>query len=241
MAVESTELVIALAVTFGAAVVQGSIGMGFNILSVPILALVDPVLAPVPQLVVSLPLSLAVATRERSDIDLRGLWWILAGRIPGALIGLALLAMATARFLDLLIAAFVVGAVAVLAMGRVIARSATVDFAAGVFSGTTGLVASMGGPPLALLFAREPGPRLRATLAVVFSVGLIISLVARTAAGEITWDEVGIGAVLVVPAAAGFALSGRLLARVEGRTIRAGVLLLSTTAAVALAMRAIVG
>ncbi len=241
MAVEPTEMVIALIVTFGAAVVQGSIGMGFNILSVPILALVDPLLAPVPQLVVSLPLTLATARRERHEIDLKGLWWILAGRVPGALIGLGLLAIATTRVLDLLVAAFVLAAVAVLATGTVIARSAGIDFVAGVFAGTTGLVASMGGPPLALLFARERGPRLRATLAVVFSVGLALSLVARTAAGEITLDEVAIGAILIAPGAAGFALSGRLLARVEGTTIRVGVLLLSTTAAFALAVRAVTG
>ncbi|MFQ5555303.1 MAG: sulfite exporter TauE/SafE family protein, partial [Acidimicrobiia bacterium] len=237
--VDSLELVLALIVTFVAALIQGSIGFGFNILSVPVLALVDPVLAPVPQLVVSFPLALASLVRERDEVDVRGVAWILAGRVPGALVGIGLLAIATDRFLDVLMAAFVLLAVVFFAAGRAVSRSRPVDFTAGVFSGTTGAVASMGGPPLALLFAGEKGPRLRATLAAVFAIGVTMSIAARGAAGEISWDEIVMGGLLIVPAALAFLVSNRLLARVDGAVIRFGVLALSTTAALGLLVRAL--
>lgn len=221
--------------------VQGSIGIGFNIISVPILALVDPVLAPVPQLVVSLPLSISTMTRERAEIDFGGAGWVLAGRIPGALLGLALLAVASPTALDLLLAAFVLGAVAVLATGWQVRRSPPIDFTAGVAAGTTGLVASMGGPPLALLFARERGPTLRATLGMIFTVGVTVSLITRTIGGEITRVGVQIGALLVLPSLVGFMVSTALLSRVEGAVVRKGVFVLSSLAAVGLIGRAVFG
>jgi uncharacterized membrane protein YfcA len=46
---EPVQLVVALAVTFLGAVAQGVVSIGFGVLSVPVLSLIDPVLAPVPQ------------------------------------------------------------------------------------------------------------------------------------------------------------------------------------------------
>lgn len=241
MGVSPIELIFAIFVSFAAAVVQGSVGLGYNIISVPILALVDPRLAPVPQLVVSLPLSIAVVIRERSDIDVNGVGWILAGRLPGAAAGLGLLAVATQRALDFLLASFVLLAVAVFATGIRVRRSAGIDFAAGVASGITGLVASMGGPPLALLFSRERGPVLRSTMAVLFSVGVTLSIITRVLGRQITMAEVWVGLALIGPAAVGFLVSNRLLRRAEGNLLRTAVLALSATAATVLLVRAVAG
>ena len=117
MGVSGIELLVAVLVTLGAALIQGTIGIGFNIISVPILALIDPRLAPVPQLVISLPLSIATYAREPHSVDFKGVGWILAGRFPGAALGLGLLVVASATALDLLLASFVLVAVGVLATG----------------------------------------------------------------------------------------------------------------------------
>ncbi|MCL1692867.1 MAG: sulfite exporter TauE/SafE family protein, partial [Actinomycetia bacterium] len=58
-------LITALIVTFIAAAIQGVVGMGFAMVSVPILALINPSLAPVPQLLITLPLTISMAWRER--------------------------------------------------------------------------------------------------------------------------------------------------------------------------------
>ena len=95
MPVSPTELAIALVVTVLGAIVQGTIGIGFGVVSVPILFLVNPILAPVPQLLLAVPLAITMTWRERTHIDAGGVAWMLAGRIPGAVIGLALLGVAT--------------------------------------------------------------------------------------------------------------------------------------------------
>ena len=137
--------IVALVVTLLAATVQGVVGMGFAMVSVPILALIDPSLAPVPQLLMTLPVTVTMAWRERYHLRLSGIWWVIAGRFPGAAIGVALLAVATRRALEVAIAITVFVAVVVLASGLHLRRNALTEFGAGVFSGTSGLVASVGG------------------------------------------------------------------------------------------------
>jgi uncharacterized membrane protein YfcA len=181
--------VLALLITAGATLVQGSVGMGFAMVSVPALSLIDPRLAPVPQLLVTIPLTMIMAWRERSSIDTHGVGWIIAGRIPGALIGLALLAVATQQVLDAAIAVTVLAGVAILAGGYHIRRTSATKFGAGVASGTTGMIASIGGPPLGLLYSRADGDTVRSSLAAVFTIGLLITLTARTATGNITTTD----------------------------------------------------
>ena len=59
------ELALCLAMMAIAALVQGTVGFGFAIVSVPVLSLVNPALAPVPQLLVQVPLSFGMFLRER--------------------------------------------------------------------------------------------------------------------------------------------------------------------------------
>lgn len=51
-------LAVAFVVTALSSTVQGTIGFGFAVLSVPVLSLLDTRLAPVPQLLLALPISL---------------------------------------------------------------------------------------------------------------------------------------------------------------------------------------
>ncbi|MDH3308971.1 MAG: sulfite exporter TauE/SafE family protein, partial [Acidimicrobiia bacterium] len=83
-------LIVAAIVTLVAGAVQGTIGFGSAVLAVPILTMVDPALTPIPQILLSLPLTITVLARERTRIDLRGTGWVLLGRLPGAIIGVAL-------------------------------------------------------------------------------------------------------------------------------------------------------
>lgn len=231
--------VVAVVVTLVGALVQGTVGLGFAVVSVPILSLVDPRLAPVPQLLLAAPLAGATAWRERGEIDLGGVGWILAGRVPGVLLGLALLAVATQRVLDASIAVFVLIGVGILASGVHIERTVGARFGAGVLSGSMGLVASIGGPPLALLYSREEGPTIRSSLAAVFTIGLGITIVARVVTGHIVGDDVVVSIVLLPPLLAGFALSGAVKDRVTAPTLRRAILVVSAVAAVGLLVRAI--
>jgi uncharacterized membrane protein YfcA len=235
------DLTLALVITAIAAILQGSVGLGFAMVSVPLLALIDPRLAPVPQLLISLPLALAIAWRERESIDLQGFWWIIAGRVPGAFIGIALLALATARALDLFIGLVVVVAALLIAAGVHVKRTRTAKFVTGVVSGTTGLVASIGGPPVALLYSDAQGRVLRSTLNSVFLIGLTLSLAFRTASGNVALSDLWIAAVLLPAAAFGYLFSTFTKDRMNASLARSGVLAISAVGGIGLIARALLG
>lgn len=241
MPVSPYELAIALVVTAIGAAVQGTIGIGFAVVSVPILSLVNPLLAPVPQLLMAMPLTLSMAWRERSHIERRGVTWLLTGRFPGALIGIALLSIATQRTLDIGIALSVLIAVGILGSGLKVPRHRATEFGTGVISGVMGMVASMGGPPAALLFKDSKGSTIRATLALFFTFGLSITLVTRIATGRVTSDDLILSLLLLPGLAVGYAASSRLRYRVEGAMVKRSILVVSTIAAAGLILRALTG
>ena len=241
MPVSPIELAVALVVTAAAAVVQGTIGIGFGVLSVPILSLVNPILAPVPQLLLAVPLAMSMAWRERSHIESRGVVWLLAGRIPGAIIGLGLIAVATQRALDVGIALSVLVAVAILGTGITVQRTPPAEFGTGVVAGVMGMVASMGGPPAALLFKDAKGAIVRSTLALFFSFGLVVTVLARVAGGRMTGDDITLTLLLSPGFIIGYVASSRLRARADASAIRPAILAISSLAAVGLLVRAVVG
>lgn len=236
----SIDWALALLVTAGAATVQGVVGIGFAMIAVPILSLIDPQMAPVPQLFLTIPLTIAMAWRERRGIDMSGIGWILVGRVPGAAIGLALLAVATGAALDLMIGLLVLGAVVIIGSGYHVRRNRSSEFGAGVFSGISGLVASMGGPPLALLYSGEAGETSRPSLSAIFTVGLTITIVVRVLAGYVTTTDLKIAAVLFPALLAGYLMSGVVKDRVNAGQLRIAVLTLSTLAAAGLIVRGLI-
>ncbi len=227
----------ALAITTVAATLQGTIGFGFSILSVPTLSLIDPRLAPVPQMLVVVPLVTRMAWRERHAIDLRGVAWIVVGRFPGAAAGALLVAVATPRVTDWLMAGIVLFAVAVLSTGYDIPRNRGTQLLAGTASGLMSYVSAIGGPALALIYRDAAGDTLRASLATVFSVGLVITLGARLGTGQISWTDAHIAACLLPAIFAGLFLSRLLAGRIEGRPLRGAILVVATLAAVGLLLR----
>lgn len=241
MPVSPIELLFAVIVVAAGSLVQGSIGIGLGILTVPILSLIDPVMAPVPTLLLAIPLTVSMALRERADIETKGVIWLLLGRFPGALIGLGLLAIATQRTLDVWIASSVIIAVLILSTGLKVPRNGATEFGTGLMAGVMGMVASMGGPPAALLFKDEKGPTVRSTLALFFVFGLILTLLARIVAGKITGDDVLIAAWMLPGLAAGYVASSRLQGRVDAMALRPAILAVSSIAAVGLLVRAVQG
>jgi uncharacterized protein len=234
-------LAIAFVITALGAGVQGTVGVGFAVITVPILSLINPELAPVPQVLIVLPLTIAMALRERTAIDLAGVGWIIAGRIPGIVVGVTLLAFATQRTLDLFIGVVVLGAVVVISTGFHVRRTRATTFGVGVASGTTGLVASIGGPPIALIYTSEEAAVIRSTLATIFTLGVTMTIAARFATGNVTQTDLRVSAVLLPAVIIGWGLSLTVKDRVPVETVRRAILVVSAVAAVALIGRSILG
>lgn len=228
-------------ITYLAATVQGIVGLGFAMVSVPILALIDPSLAPVPQLLMTLPLTMTMAWRERTHLSLTGVGWVIAGRVPGALVGVVLLAVATQTVLRLIIGVLVLSAIAIVATGLHIRRNPLSQFGAGLFSGISGLVASIGGPPLALLYTRDEGAVVRSNLAAVFVLGLSISIVARVLSDNMTWEDARVAGLLFPALVAGYLTSLVLKDRWSQPAVRNGILVISLFGAIALILQVLIG
>ena len=241
MNLEAYQWLVACAVTLVAALIQGTIGFGYAVLAVPVLSLVDPRLAPVPQILTALPLSVWAFLREWRAVDWRGAFWVLLGRIPGGFLGALLLTLSTQRTLDFLIGLSVLVAVVMLSLELRVKRSPWVDFGAGVFGTVSGYISGISGPSIALLFRDSGGPALRATLGAIFTFGICITLSLRTATSHITVQDGWVAAVFLLPMLVGMRLSRHLHAFVQGRTLRLALLWTSAIAAFGLMGRAWLG
>lgn len=237
----TSELVIGMSVVMVAAALQGSIGFGLAVLSVPILTIVDPVFTPIPTLILSMATAVATLARERGDLDLQGLGWVVTGRVPGALLGAWVLTVVTERTLGFVIAVIVLLAVVVLAAGFSVRLSRTSRLVAGAISGFSGTSAGIGGPPIALLYRTQTGPVVRATLGAIFAIGIAINLLILWIVDVLTTTDIAVALLLTPSMVIGFLASGRLRAHVEGDRVRSGILVVSSIAAVSLLVSSIVG
>ena len=202
--------VVIIAMGIGA-VLQASVGYGMALIAGPCLVLIDPRFAPGPLLASSVVLSLLMANREKQSIDLWGLKWALAGRIPSAFLGAAILAAIPEEYMIVTFGGLVLLAVAMSASGLRFPPGKVVLLSAGVLSGLMGTIASIGGPPVALVYQDAPGDRLRATLSGYFIVGAVISIIALAGIGRFGMAEVWLSLVLLPSVLAGFALSSRVV------------------------------
>jgi uncharacterized protein len=226
------------AVAFGATV-QGAVGFGMALVAAPLLVLIHPELVPGPLLINGLALTLLVARRERDSIDLFGVKWALVGRVPGVVLGALALATIPVKGLMLLDGLVVLACVALGASQARLSPTPRILLGAGLISGVFGTIASIGGPPLALVYQNEPGPKLRGTLAGYFIVGALMSLAALIVVGRYGVDELAWTLLLLPGTVLGFAGSNRLTGWVDAGRTRRAVLAVTTAAGVAAVLRSL--
>lgn len=217
-----------------AAFVQGSSGLGFALISTPVIGLTRPELLPVTVLVLMIPLNLYIARRERGKVDLRGAGWVSAGRIAGTAGGLAVLAAIPADSLSVLVG----GCIVLAALASLFAPSFSPGRAAlvsaGAVTGVTETATGVGGPPLALVYQHKPAPVLRSTIAVCFLIGEVVSVVLLLVTGAAQPGQFGTAALLLPALAVGAVLSHYVHHRLEGPRMRTAVLIFALVSGIAL-------
>lgn len=190
-----------------ASCLQASIGFGMGMLAAPVVALIDPGLIPGTLIMLAAIVTLAVTVREREDIDMSGTGWALVGRVPGTIAGGLILAVIPERALALLIAAVVLFGVVLTSMGWVPVPRRRNLVLAGATSGVLGTATSIGGPPMALIWQRNSGAKLRGTMSGFFLVGSVMSIVVLAATGAVNADTFRMCALLLPAIVGGYALS----------------------------------
>lgn len=231
------ELLLVGAVLAVGALIQGAVGFGMNLLAAPLLALVEPRLVPAPLLVAAVSLTVLVAHRERRSVDLAGVSWTLGGRIPGTIAGALFVAALPKRAVVLAVGVTVLVAVVLTALRLPLRPNPPTLLTAGAVSGFSGTVSSIGGPPVAVVYAGEPGPVVRGTLSVIFVVGGIISIASLAALGEVGRYEALASVALQPPLLLGYLFSKRLATHLDAGRTRAAVLTVASIGAVSVLLR----
>lgn len=233
------QLLLALLVIVAGAAVQGAVGIGIGLISVPFLSLIHPRLVPGPALCSSLALTLLMVLRERRAMDLFGVKWGIAGRVMGTALAMWALMGLQSRETTLLIGGLVLLGVGFSLSGWRIKRTSGALVGVGILSGIMGTLSSVGGPPMALVYQDAPGPQVRATLSGFFIVGTLISLGALAAAGRFGRVELGLSAALAPAVVIGFWLSRYATALLDRGYVRPGLLGLSAASALLVMVQAL--
>jgi uncharacterized membrane protein YfcA len=222
------------------AVIQGSIGFGFSFVVVPLLGLLRPEALPATVLIMSMPMTIVLAFRERYDIEAGGLVRLTVGRVVGTAVGVWLVGSWPSDELAVLTGAGLLAGVAVSALAPSFEAGRRTQLALGMVSGVMGTTAAVGGPPAALAYQHRPGPQLRATLSASFVIGSIMSLAGLALAHRVTRGDFVLALQLLPGLATGLLLSPRLARRLDRAWLRPAVLSFAAATGVAVVVRALV-
>jgi len=224
-----TVLVVIAATVAIAAAIQATMGFGFALVAVPIVAVVaDPKLAVVAMTAIGVPMTLWNTARWRAHIQIGPMATVVGASLIGMPVGALILTRAPDRALTFAIGIVVLGLTAWLWRGLRLPSGPPTEITAGIASGALATSTGTNGPPLVIAFQatgmeRDP---FRATLAGCFLVQGVIALLLFWAGGLLTRD-VGAAFAVGVPAIIAGTLAGeRLSARLHGPAFRVAVLTL---------------
>jgi uncharacterized protein len=239
-AVDLWEIIVVGVVVAAGAWVQGGAGFGAALVAAPIVALVEPRLVPGPMIIGLGSLTLLMVIRERHHVELGQLGWALAGRVPGTVIGALAIASLPQAGIDIGFGLLILTLIAGSVWGVRVAITPGSLAVTGTISGISGTATSVGGPPMALLLQHQPGGSLRANLSALFTVGIMLSVAGLVAVGEFGRADLGAGALLCIPAVAGFSASRHAVRILDSGYTRHAVLVISGLSSFSVLIRGIV-
>lgn len=133
-------------------IVQARIGIGFALLSAPLLFIINENYMPGPILILGFILSLLLFFSEKQSLSLKLVLPALAARFPGSWFGVVILVYLPQWLLGLAIGVSLLFASLLAFIKFSISLNARNLFLAGFFSGFSGTITSIGGPIMALIY-----------------------------------------------------------------------------------------
>jgi uncharacterized membrane protein YfcA len=232
-----TDILLAnLAVVLGATL-QGSVGFGLGFVGAPLLMLISPSFILGPLLFNAVVLTLLLTHRERKSIVVSEIRWAVVGRLVGVAIAAAVVASISTDGLALTLGLMVLLLVGLSLSGLHFEPTWKSLIVAGTVSGFSGTIASVGAPPMAIVYQNATGPRIRGTLSAFFVIGTIMSLTALLLVGQLGIVELTIALTMLPGLLLGFVLSRRLALVIDRGRTRYAVLGLSAMGGALLVLR----
>jgi len=171
-------VVVAATVAFAAAI-QSTMGFGFALVAVPIIAVAeDPRVAVVAVTAIGVPMTLWNTIRWRADLQVRPMVMVVGASLVGMPVGALILARAPDRALTFAIGVVVLVLTAWLWRGLRLPPGPRTEIAAGIASGALATSTGTNGPPLVIAFQATGMERdaFRATLACCFLAQGVVAL-----------------------------------------------------------------
>jgi uncharacterized membrane protein YfcA len=245
---DASSAAVVVVVSLLASAAQGLTGFGYALVVVPFFILILDVQDAVVVATVLGAVGVAlIVVRVYRDVPWPTVGRLLAGSAAGIPAGLTALVFAPEDVLRIAVGLAAAAMALLLAAGvRVETRSAPADLAAGAVSGALRASTGLPGPPVVLYLqgSGTPPHEFRATLAVVFFAGGLISLVALAAAGVVHGDALALAAIGVPAVVVGNWTGGRLHGRIDpelfGRLVLA-LLVATSLAAVGTSLARLAG
>ncbi len=228
---ELTDIIIVLFIVMLGAIVQGSTSMGFAITVAPVLMLINPDFVPVPTLMSGFTLSVYLMIRERKSIILKGLGFSIFGRIIGAIISAFIIVIISQTYFSLVFGALILFAVVLSFMKGTWEINRPKLFFAGLLSGIMGTLASIGSPPMGLLYQHQNGKVIRGTLSAYFTLGTLISILSLSFVGKLSINEFKLYLWMLPAFTLGFWLSKYVTKYLDKGYTRWAILAISTVSA----------
>jgi uncharacterized membrane protein YfcA len=228
-------LILCFIVVAGSAV-QGAVGFGLNVVVAPIAALINPDLVPAVLILLGVVHTGMLGWSERRNLHLGDVRWILLGRIPGVALGVWILGVVTQESTQVLFGLMLLGVIALSMYRGGIPRNRTTLATAGTVSGITGTTVAVGGPPIALVLTGEAS-RLRADLATLQLISILMTVGGLWLGGHIELHDASVAARLLPSLIGGFGLSRLLIGHLDRDRTTSAVYAISAAAAVALLIK----
>ena len=231
------QLVVANLIVLGATVVQASVGIGFALIAIPLLALIDLAFVPGPCVFVSLFLALFMTSAGRGVIVKNELLPVGGGVVAGSALAAVLLIFMTLDNMAPVFGGVILAAVAISLTGLHLPFTTRNLVGAGAVAGLMGTLSGIHGPPLALLYQRSAPERARAMIASIFFVAYVASLAALASAGYFGMKQILLGLALMPGFLLGYCLARRFFVITNPAAFRSGVLVVAGASALALILK----
>lgn len=230
-------LIAANAVMAMASTLQAAVGIGLALLAVPLLALLDPRLAPGPMLLAGSVLALASALRERSAVQSAPMSAALAGLALGTLIAIGLLGVLDAQSFTRIFSVLILLAVALSLLNLHLPVTTLSLMVGGGISGIMGTMAGLHGPPLAIVLQNTRPEQARAMMGLLFFIAYLGSVAALAGIGRFGMADLALSAALLPGVLAGVVAGSRASRFINPQRLRIAILLTSCISALMLLLR----
>lgn len=224
-----------------AAFVQASLGIGFAMLAVPLLVLINVAYAPAPVLFVMLFLALGMTVTLWESIDWAGFQVLFPGLIIGTVLGGMVIGSLDSTYFGLVFGILLLTALAATQSKTLLPRvdSSAGRLIGGFFSGLMGTITGVHGAALAVVYRSVDHATAVATIAFVFVIASLLSLLSLYWQGLFGLHSVYLGSTLLPGLILGYLIHWQWRKKIPEALLRNGMLVVAALSGLTLIIRSV--